>query len=153
MAYIGMACVGMAYVVMGGVVMVYHTMVHIVIAYVVMAYIVAGCVVMVYNAMADIVMAYAVVAYIGDGHAVPFEVKGNDCVAYCGKLEVGDVMLLDATHPHAGPAPGDTQQIGDTMHGHASACVHMAMHMWRQSCICSNLRHSAATFQPVCVTL
>ena len=83
-----MACVGMAYVVMGGVVMVYHTMADIVIAYVVMAYIVAGCVLMVYNTMADIVMAYAVVAYIGDGRAVPFEVKGNDCVAYCGKLEV-----------------------------------------------------------------
>ena len=103
--------------------------------------------------MADIVMAYAVVAYIGDGHAVPFEVKGNDCVAYCGKLEVSDVMLLDATHPHAGPAPGDTRRIGDTMHGHACACVHMAMHMWRQSCICSTLHHSAATVQPACVTL
>ena len=128
MAYIGMACVGMAYVVM-------------------------GCVVMVYNTMADIVMAYVVMAYIGEGHAFPCELKDGHWVPFLGKLQLGDLMLLDATSPHAGPAPGDTRRIGDTIHGHACACVHMPMHMWRQSCVCRDLRHSAATFQRRCLTL
>ena len=63
---------------------------------------------------------------------------------FIGELQLGSVLILDATSPHAGPAPGEGRRIGDTMHGHACACVHMPTHMWRQSCICRDLRHGAA---------